>query len=158
MEPVVIKEKDIFKIFRIGIFLKGIGTIIEISGGFIVLLVSKTYLITFVLNLLQSELSDDPKDFVANFIVNSASAYSVSSQYFFGFYLLIHGFIKIILVIALLKNKLWAYPVSIGVFSLFTFYEVYRFYFSHSPWILAASVFDIIIVLLAIHEYRVRKK
>ncbi len=158
MEPIVIKEKSIFKIFRIGIFLKGISTIVEISGGLIILLVSKVYLITFVLNLLQSELSDDPKDFVANFIVNSAAAYYVSSQYFFGFYLLVHGLIKIVLIIALLKNKLWAYPAAITVFSLFILYELYRFYFTHSPWILAIIIFDVIVILLAIHEYRVRKK
>src|ERR1700675_1964985 len=99
MEP-VIKEKNIFRLFEVTLILKAINAVVEIVGGFIILFVSKAFLITYVLNLLRGELTDNPKDFISNFIVNSAAAYSVGSQYFFALYLLIHGFIKIFLVIS----------------------------------------------------------
>jgi len=154
----MIKEKSIFRIFEISLILKAINAVIEIVGGFVVLLVSKAFLITYFLNLLQGELSDDPRDFIANFIVNSATAYSIGSQYFLALYLLIHGFIKIFLVICLLKRKLWAYPTAIAVFSLFTAYEIYKINISYSLWLLVLIILDIVVILLTIHEYRFKRK
>ncbi len=76
------KEKSISRIFKISLILKAINAITEIVGGLIVLLVSRAFLITYVLNLLQGELTEDPKDVIANFIVKTAAIYSVNSQYF----------------------------------------------------------------------------
>ncbi len=152
----MIREKSIFRIFEISLILKAINAAIEIAGGFVVLFVNKVFLITYVLNLLQGELTDDPRDFIANFIVNSAAAYSIGSQYFFAVYLLIHGFIKIFLVISLFKKKLWAYPTAIAVFSLFTVYELYRLNITYSLWLLGLIILDLIIILLTIHEYKVK--
>jgi uncharacterized membrane protein len=39
-----------------------------------------------------------------------AQGFSVGTQNFDVFYLLSHGIVKLFLVAALLKNKLWAYP------------------------------------------------
>lgn len=111
-----------------------------------------------VLSLLQSELSEDPKDVVANFIVRLAQGYSVHSQYFFGFYLVLHGLVKIFVIVALLKNKMWAYPTAIVVFLFFISYELYRFFVTHSLLILAISIFDMILVGLITHEYFFQKK
>lgn len=158
MKPILIKEKEYLDIFRISIFLKGMAAFGEILGGIIVWFTSKVFLITFILNFFQSELSDDPKDYVANFIVDSAAALSVSSQYFLGAYLFLHGIIKIVLIINLFRKKLWAYPTGIIVFSIFLIYELYNYYSSHSVWVLAISLFDVLIIYLAIHEYRVLRK
>jgi len=158
VEPILIKEKEYLNLFKISIFLKGINAVAEMVGGILVWFISKAFLVTFILNLFQNELSDDPKDYVANFIVNSAASLSVSSQYFLGAYLFLHGIIKIFLIINLFRKKIWAYPVSIVIFSLFIFYELYRLYFSHSVWILGLTLFDMLIVLLAMHEYGVLKK
>jgi len=154
----VIKEKEYLGLFRIGILIKGIGAVLEVLSGILVWFTSKVVLVTFILNFFQNELSDDPKDFVANFIVNSAASLAVSSQYFFGAYLFLHGIIKIFLIIGLFNKKIWAYPISIIIFSIFIFYELYRFYFSHSIWILGFILFDILIVFLAGHEYGVLRK
>ena len=158
MEPVATKEKNIFKIFEAALILKAINASIEIIGGLIVLFVNKAFLITTILNLLQGELTDDPHDFVANFIVNSAVTLSVSSTYFFAVYLLIHGFVKIFLVICLLKRKLWAYPLAIIAFSLFVIYELYRLNTVHSLWLLILIILDFLIIILTIHEYKIQKK
>jgi uncharacterized membrane protein len=83
MPPVIIKEKNIFRIFELGLLIKGLNSLIEIISGFFIWFVNKVYIITLFLNLTQSNLSDDPKDYLANFIVNTASAFSTSSQYFF---------------------------------------------------------------------------
>ncbi|MFA6227065.1 MAG: DUF2127 domain-containing protein [Candidatus Paceibacterota bacterium] len=157
MQP-VISEKKIFRIFEISLWLKGLNALSEILGGIAVLLVNKAYIITLVLTLTQNELSDDPNDLVGLFIVNSVSSFAMSSQTFFSIYLLVHGILKVFVIAGLLMNRLWAYPASIVVFSGFIIYQSYRYYFIHSGWLLALTIFDIFIVYLVIHEYRVRRK
>lgn len=158
MEPILINEKKYLSLFKISLLIKALNAITDLVGGIIIWFTSKIFLVTFILNLLQHELSDDPKDYVANFIVNSAEALAVSSQYFLGAYLIVHGVVKIFLLICLFKKKLWAYPVSIIIFSLLTFYELYLFYFSHSIWTLSFIILDILLVLLTWNEYKVLKK
>lgn len=158
MQPIIMKEKEFINLFKISIFLKGINAVAELLGGLTVFFVSKAFLVTFILNLFQNELSDDPRDFMALFIVNSAASLSVSSQYFFGIYLILHGLVKIFLIINLFGKKLWAYPATIIVFSIFIIYQIYEFYLTHSIWIIGFTLFDILIVLLAGHEYGVLRK
>jgi uncharacterized membrane protein len=63
--------------------------------------------------------------------------------------------VKVVLVAALLRNKLWAYPVSLVVLGLFIFYQLYRFSYTHSPALIALSVFDVLVIALIWHEYRI---
>jgi len=158
MPPVIIKEKNIFKIFEIGLILKGLNAIAEIAGGFFIWFVNKAYIITFVLDFTRPELSDDPKDYLANFIVNSAATFSTSSQSFFAFYLIVHGFIKIFLIVNLFRKRLWAYPVSIFIFTVFIIYQAYEYYLNNSPWILFLIFFDILIVLMTTYEFLTNRK
>lgn len=62
-------------------------------------------------------------------------------------YLLAHGIIKVALVMALLLNKLWAYPWMI-VLAVFIAYQAYRIVLSPSVGLLALTVFDLVIIAL----------
>jgi uncharacterized membrane protein len=60
-----------------------------------------------------------------------------------------------LLVAGLLRNRLWAYPASIGVFTIFIIYQLFRYFFrTHSPLLLGITVVDIIVIWLIYHEYR----
>ena len=157
MEKTVAKKKDLSVLFQISLIIKEIDAVIEVVGGFLVLFTSKVVLVTFILNFFQDILTDNPKDYVANFIVNSAAELSISSQYFLGAYLLAHGVIKIVLIINLLGKKLWAYFATMIIFPVFIAYELYGFYLSHSLWTLALTLFDILIVVFTIKEYFILK-
>ena len=148
-----LQEKNIHQFFLFSIILKGLNAIGEIIGGVMVLIISQDLILRVVLYLTQEELTDDPTDKVANFLINSAQQFSISSKHFIAFYLLSHGVIKLWLVVGLLKNKLWAYPASMAVFVLFIFYQIYRYFHTYSVWLLALTVFDIIIIWLVWHEY-----
>ena len=65
--------------------------------------------------------------------------------------------IKLWLIIGLLRDKLWYFPVSMVAFALFVAYQLYRFTFTHSPWLLVLSALDIAIIALTWHEYRLSK-
>ena len=61
---------------------------------------------------------------------------------------------KVILVGALLKNQLWAYPWTIVLLGAFILYQVYRLSFQPSVGLAALTVFDAAIAWLTYREYR----
>jgi uncharacterized membrane protein len=151
-------EKYVHRLFDISLILKGIHSIIEIVGGFVVLFISQAFIVNTVLNITQEELSNDPNDFWANYLIHTAQSFSVSSQHFIAFYLLSHGIIKGFLVINLFKEKLWAYPTAMVAFSLFGVYQVIEFFHRGSLWLLVLTVLDILLIALTWHEYKYIKK
>jgi uncharacterized membrane protein len=72
---------------------------------------------------------------------------------FGAIYLLTHGLVKVVLVTALLLNKLWAYPWMIVVLLLFIGYQLYRIALQPTAGLIALTVFDVAIVALTWREY-----
>lgn len=65
---------------------------------------------------------------------------------------------KLALVIGLLRNRMWAYPVSLIVMSLFIVYQLYRYSYTHSAALIALSIFDVVVIGLIWHEYRLVRR
>ena len=61
---------------------------------------------------------------------------------------------KLLLVVDLLRDKLWSYPASLIVFGLFIVYQLYRYSYTHGAGLIVLSVFDIVVMGLIWHEYR----
>lgn len=150
----LVTERNIHFAFEISLILKGILALFEIVGGVLVYFISQQFLLAITLAITQDELSEDPKSLVANFLLHSAQNFSISAQHFAALYLLAHGIIKIFLIAGLLRKKLWYYPASIMVFGLFVAYQLYRFTFTHSIWLLLLTLLDIVVIWLTWHEYR----
>jgi uncharacterized membrane protein len=142
----------------VSVVLKGLNAALEIVGGVAVLAVSPAFILHIVALLTQDELTEDPRDFVANYLLSAANHMSLGGQLFAAIYLLSHGVIKLGLVWALLKYKLWAYPLSIAVFGAFIVYQLYRFTFTHRPGLIALSAFDLLVISLICFEYRSLKR
>jgi uncharacterized membrane protein len=147
-------EKEKLYLFKVSVILKGIHSIIEIIGGFLALFITQNFIIQTVLKITHDEIGEDSKDFLANYLIHASQNFSISSKYFVSFYLLSHGIIKGILVIALLKKKLWAYPVSIFVFGAFMVYQMIRYTQTHSIWLIVFTIFDAIVLWLIWQEYK----
>src|ERR1019366_6528705 len=101
---------------------------------------------------------EDPHNIIANYLLHLAQTFGGSSQSFAALYLLIHGVINALIVIALWKEKLWAYPVSFAALGAFILYQLYLLTFGYSLWLVLFTVLDIIIIFLVWHEYGVLKK
>ena len=142
------------RIFDISIILKGLDGLLELVGGVLLLLVSPAQLTGIVIQFTQHELSQDPKDFIATHLLAYAHTLSASLTLFAAAYLLVHGIVKIVLVVALLKEKLWAYPWMIGFLGIFILYQMYRIILHVSVGLIALTLFDCFIVLLTVLEYR----
>ena len=108
--------------------------------------------------MIQREFLEDPRDYVANIAQHYLPYFSDHSQSFAAFYLLSHGIIKIFLAIGLLRNRLWAYPAAIVFFILFILYQVYRYTYTQSSFLILLTVFDLIVVGLTWHEYKIVKR
>ncbi|MDE2188362.1 MAG: DUF2127 domain-containing protein [Patescibacteria group bacterium] len=150
-------EKNIHRIFDVSLFIKGALALLEIIGGFLAYFVSQQALLDLAIFATRGELSEDPRDIVANYIVNSVQGLSIGTEHFIAWYLLGHGIVKLWLIIGLLSKKLWYYPVSIAVFGLFVLYQLYQFSLTNSAWLIVVTVLDIIVIWLTIHEYRYLK-
>jgi uncharacterized membrane protein len=147
-------EKNIHLAFEVSLILKGVIALFEIIGGIMAYFISQHFLLQVVLAITQDELSEDPKDFIAHYLIQSAQDLSVSSQHFAAFFLFSHGAIKMFLIVGLLQKKLWFYPAAIVVFGLFIVYQLYRFSFTHSAWLLVITLLDIVVIWLTRHEWK----
>ena len=151
-------EHRIHQLFQLSVLLKGAHALVECAGGVLLAIVSTQTVVGWVDWLTQDELSEDPNDFVAAHLSAMAQHFTVSTKNFYVFYLVSHGLVKVVLVAGLLMEKLWAYPASLVALSLFILYQVYRFSFTHSLGLVALTVFDIIVIVLIWHEYRVVRR
>ncbi len=148
------EEKNIHLVFEISLIGKGAIALCEIIGGVLVYFISQQFLMDLVHFITQDELVEDPRDLISNYLLHSAQNFSISSQHFAAFFLLSHGIIKMFLIIGLWREKLWYYPTAIVIFGLFIAYQLYRFSYTHSLWLLLITVLDIAVIVLTWHEYR----
>jgi len=139
--------------FAVGIILKGIDGVLEVVGGFLLLVVSPATIDQVSRALTQHELSEDPHDFLATHLLHAAGSLTGSSLQFGAAYLLLHGVVKIVLVAALLKDKIWAYPWMLAFLLVFIVYQSYRMTFAFSIGLLGLTIFDLVVVWLTYREY-----
>lgn len=151
-------ERRIHKIFEISVLMKGAHALIECIGGVALYLVSTATLNSWVNFLTQEELIEDPGDFIATHLLDFAQNFSVGTQAFYAFYLLSHGAIKLLLVVGLLREKLWSYPASLAAMALFIVYQLYRYSYTHSFGLIVLTIFDVFVIALIWHEYRLVRR
>jgi uncharacterized membrane protein len=150
--------KDLLRdAFRTGITMKGVDGLLEATGGVLLWFVKPRAMGGALRGLSLHELSRDPHDFVGVHLLHVSEKLAHSNPLFPSIFLLSHGLAKVGLAVALWLNKLWAYPLAMGVFSAFGLYQIYRISHTHSIALVILTVFDAIVVWLTWEEYRVEK-
>ena len=147
-------------VFRITLWFKALDGLLETVGG-LLLLVATPGQISFVANLLtRGELAEDPHDFVAtHLLVASHSLESGHVSFWGALYLISHGLIKLVLVWAILRDHLWAYPWLIAFLGVFIVYQTYSMTHHFTGGLLFLTLFDLLVAWLTVREYRrVRRK
>lgn len=146
-------------VFRVSILLKGIYSFFELLAGMILLFVTSDRIYNFVHYIFKNELIEDSHDFIANSVLNLVGNLPQQIKLFIAIYLIIHGLIKLALIIALWKEKKWAYPVAIAVFGLFIVYQIYKYILRPSLILLFLTDLDMVIIILTYLEWeRLKKK
>ena len=148
------KFQSIHIFFNLSVIAKGIDGVLEIVGGLLLLFISPDRISAFIQVLTQHELSEDPRDLVATYLLNSTHNLTKGVTMFAAAYLLWHGMVKAGLVAALLLKRRWAYPAAIIAFFLFVVYQLYRYIHTHSSSLLALSIVDVFVIILTWIEYK----
>ncbi|MGA8278897.1 MAG: DUF2127 domain-containing protein [Rhodanobacteraceae bacterium] len=146
------------KAFAIGIAIKAIDGFIELVGGASLLFLSPERLQSWAWIVFAPELNEDPNDFVATQVLHWAAHFNTGALLFAAIYLLSHGIAKLVVVIEILRGRLWAYPGLIMLSSLFVCYQSWRMWTEGPSFGLAIlTVFDLAIIALTSLEYRKRR-
>lgn len=148
-----IAETDIRRIFQASLWLKGAHSLIEVLGGLALVFASHDLIVRFAIALTGAELMEDPRDLVANALRHAAEGLTTDTLSFAAWYLFSHGAIKLVLVVAVLANRVWAYPAFITALIGFILYQLYRMSFEVTFVLVAITVLDLVVLGLAWHEY-----
>lgn len=154
---VVTREDRLARIFHYSLIVKGIDGMLECIGGLILIVLPPEALNRMVAGFTTHELSQDPRDLFASHLLKAAQDIAGHGSFFAIIYLLSHGLVKIYIVYNLLKHRLWAYPVAIAILWLFVLYQVYRIGYDPTLGIIALTIFDLAIIWLTYHEYRLKR-
>jgi uncharacterized membrane protein len=146
------------KTFKIGLVLKGLDGVLEVIGGILLLFLTPAAIQHLVRVLTAHELSEDPHDLIARYLLHTTAHLHHGTTLFGAIYLLSHGIAKIVLVALVLRDKLWAYPWLIGLLLAFIAYQLYQITAVHfSAGLTALTVFDAVLVWLTWREYRAKR-
>lgn len=140
--------------FRVSLILKGLDGVLELIGGGLLLVVSSNQINSIVRFLTQHELLEDPNDFVATHLRAAAGSLTADATLFGAIYLLLHGLAKVVLVVAVLRDRRWAYPWMIAFLVIFIGYQIYQLCIGFSIGLALLTAFDVLIVVLTAIEYR----
>ena len=146
------------KTFKIGLVLKGLDGILEVIGGIVLLFLSPQAIQHIARTLTAHELSQDSHDLIARYLLHTTAHLTTSTTLFGAIYLLSHGAAKIVLVVLVLREKLWAYPWLIVLLLAFIAYQLYRLIAVHfSVGLTALTIFDAVLVWLTWREYQAKR-
>ncbi len=145
------------RLFELAIFVKGVDGVLETVGGLVILFVPLHSLDALASSLLAHELAVGSRDWLVDAISRVLDSLSMSTKLFASVYLIGHGLVKVFLVYALWREKLWAFPLALWFIASFVAYQLYRYTHTHSAALLVFALVDVCVAWLIWREYLTRK-
>jgi uncharacterized membrane protein len=146
------------RLFQVGVVLKGLDGVLEVVGGILLAVVGPAGVSRLVALLTQHELSEDPRDLVARWILEHFSHIGAGTAHFAAAYLLVHGVVKLALVGGLIRERIGIFPWALGFLGLFILYQGYRLSIRPSLGLGFLTVVDVVVLLLVWREYEALRK
>jgi uncharacterized membrane protein len=142
------------RLFKIAMIVKGIDGAVELIGAITLLLVSGGAIQTLINDVISRDLLGPPDGSLARHFVAGTAEFASGNRTFAVVYLGLHGIVKLLLVVALLRKIRPVYPVAVVVLGLFVGYEIYRATQTGSVLLPFLAALDVAIIVLVIREYR----
>lgn len=140
--------------FEITLLYKGIHGLLETIGGVLFLFIKPD----FIVRLAHGIVGYHPHNFIAKHLLESAQHFGKGAAIFAALYLLSHGVIKVVLVIEIWREHLWAYLGLIIVTAGFIIYQLYDIIFRKPSFsFIAITVVDLVVIYLTAKEYNRQK-
>jgi len=149
-------KKILHELFQAGVALKAINSVWETIVG-LLLLTHYPWVAHHMARTKSSQLLSDSEmaAFTYSHLTNLSSD---STRIFVSSYLLFHGIMNAFLAYNLYKERLWAYPTTIVLLTLFFCYQLYRLTLTHSLLLLLVTLFDAAFIALTWIEWRRKKR
>ena len=141
-------------VFLVGVALKGLDGLLELLGGIVLLLTGPDRLAREVAAITAHELGEDPHDLVAGLLVHGVQRLDPHTTAVLAVYLLVHGVVKVGIVVALLLGSRRVYPWAIGALSLFLIYQVSQMILAPGVLVAVLTALDALIIVLTWREWR----
>jgi uncharacterized membrane protein len=140
------------------IAIKGLDGAVEFVAGLIIALVGSRQVYHFAIWATAPEIARHPDSHAVHAIRHGAYNFAQHPHRFVIIYLLVHGLLKIGLVINLFIEHMWIFPVSTAVLLGFIGFMSFKLAAHWSPWLFAFALFDGVTLALVLNEWRMRAK
>lgn len=151
-------DGNLYLMFRASVALKAAISAAEVFVGLLIFFIPLSVFTDPVAAFAEGQLAENPESFIANNLLEIIAGISIGTQLFVTFYLLSRGLVKLIPIMAVLKNRLWGYPVSLVILGAFVAYQLYYLSVKYSLVVLAVTIFDVLVMYLIWREYRFVKR
>lgn len=148
------------RVFEVSLLLKAASGVLQLIGGGALLFVTPEQIRSWTF-LIGTFLFADPSPEVSplrDWFVHLADRLDVHATVFAAVYLLVHGLVKVVLVVALWREKHWAYPWMLVALAGFIAYQCYEMVVDFSWLMLALTVFDLFVVALTAREWQLHRR
>lgn len=148
------EEHVIYEFFLWSILLKGAISVAEVIAGVAIFFIPPTFIVqsaVLILNYI-------PVSSLQNTLMEEVAKYTTGAVTFVALYLLSRGLIKAGLIVALLRNMLWAYPASLIVLALFLAYQGYQIATTHSLIVIGITLFDLVVMYFIYREWGIAQR
>ncbi|MEB3369358.1 DUF2127 domain-containing protein [Saccharopolyspora mangrovi] len=143
------------RLFRVAVWIKGLDAVGQLAGGVLLIFFPPAALTRIAHGVVTRDLLGPPTGALAGHFEEALHHLADGSARTFVIgYLLVHGLIKLGLVVALLRKEIRWYPVAIAALGLFVLFELVRGVQTHSLVLPLLTVLDIAIIVMVIKEYR----
>jgi uncharacterized membrane protein len=135
------------------LLIKGFDGAVEALAGLVIAVTGPERLYEWVIRLTAPELTGRHPALHA--IRNSAARLAEGPHKFVIFYLIVHGLLKLGIVVALLKGGgRWVFPLASLILTGFVAYMSWRLTIRWSDWLLGFALFDLVTLALVLNEWR----
>jgi uncharacterized membrane protein len=149
------KKTTTEKLFDVAITIKGIDGGIQIIAAIVLAVIPPSVITGLAHSIVTRDLLGDQEGTFARHLTKAAADFAGGDTRTFALiYLLLHGLIKVGLVLALLRKIMPAYPIATAILGGFVVYELYRAARTHSIALPIFAAIDIVIIILVLREYR----
>ncbi|MGW1677550.1 DUF2127 domain-containing protein [Saccharopolyspora sp. NPDC002376] len=142
------------KLFLVAILAKGLDGAVQLIGGIVLIFARPETLTRLAHAVVTRDLVGPPAGPLAGHFEQAIEHFANGGRAFVIFYLILHGVIKLGLVLALLRKVLPMYPVAAAALGLFVLFEILRAVQTRSIVLPLLAALDVAIIVLVIKEYR----
>ncbi|WP_308159233.1 DUF2127 domain-containing protein [Curtobacterium sp. ISL-83] len=141
-------------VFLIGIGLKAIDGVIEFVAGLLLLVLHPAQITAMARAATAEELREDPHDLISHLVLHGAATLSADAAVAASVFLLLHGIVKIGIVIALILGTQRLYPLAIIALIGFVVWQVVELVLHPGFGLAGLAAFDVVVIVLTWREWR----